>query len=141
MTQIVRVVPDVASFAVDDGFAYSVPDSIGLVEIGSIVRVPLSGRTVRGFVIDDDARSDRRLRAVKSVTGDYPVFDRRLLQTLRWAAIHYVSPLGPMLAKASPPNVPRRIEADPRAPVSAAASPLPKVTERVVAGGRLPAHA
>src|SRR5690606_16350233 len=47
----VRVVPNVPSFSVDGGFWYSVPESIEVV-VGSQVRVPLSGRRVRGWVVE-----------------------------------------------------------------------------------------
>lgn len=141
MTQVVRVVPDVPSFAVDDGFAYSVADGAGRLERGRIVRVPLGGRTVRGYVVDPDASSDRKLREVKATTGRLPVFDDRLLQTLRWTALHYVAPLGPVLAKAAPPNVPAGGTRAPVGPIAPPASPLPELTSRVAAGGRMPPHA
>jgi primosomal protein N' len=45
-----------------------------------------------------------------------PVFDRKLAESLHWAAGHYVAPLSVLLAKASPPNLPRRSR-PPKAPV------------------------
>jgi primosomal protein N' (replication factor Y) (superfamily II helicase) len=103
----VRVIPDVPSFAVDDGFAYSVPDGLDL-GVGDIVRVPLGGRRVRGWVIGETGLdSGRRLRAVLSRSGDLPVFDRPMLGVLRWAAGHYVAPMASVLAKVTPPNLPR----------------------------------
>ncbi|MBT8213869.1 MAG: hypothetical protein KJP12_01510 [Acidimicrobiia bacterium] len=141
MSQVVRVVPDVPSFAVDDGFAYSVPETLQPIRMGAMVRVPLGGRTVRGYVVDADATSDRKLRPIKGQTGDLPVFDAGLLQTLRWAAIHYVSPLGPMLAKAAPPNVPRLLPDVDLDPVAVTESPLPEITNRAASGGRIPPHA
>src|SRR5690606_25600803 len=50
LTHLAQVVPNLATFAVDDGFAYRVPDTLSGVETGSLVRVPLGGRRVRGFV-------------------------------------------------------------------------------------------
>jgi primosomal protein N' (replication factor Y) (superfamily II helicase) len=101
------VVPDVPSFAVDDGFAYSVPDGLEL-SVGDIVRVPLGGRRVRGWVIGEDGRSGgRRLRAVLGRSGDLPVFDRHMLGVIRWAAAHYVAPMASVLGKVTPPNLPR----------------------------------
>lgn len=101
------MVPDVPSFSVDDGFAYRVPDGIE-APLGAVVRVPLGGRRVRGWVVAEIA-GDRssELKAVAARSGDLPVFDGRLLEVLRWAAIRYVAPLATLLAKATPPNVPK----------------------------------
>lgn len=101
------MVPDVPSFAVDDGFSYRAPDGVTL-GVGHIVRVPLGGRRVRGWVVGKgDDTGDRPLRRVIGLSADIPVFDRRLLAALRWAAGHYVAPLASLLAKATPPNLPR----------------------------------
>ncbi|MBI5158133.1 MAG: hypothetical protein HZA58_09030 [Acidimicrobiia bacterium] len=100
--------PDVASFAVDDGFAYSVPEGMA-VEVGSLVRVPLGGRRVRGWVVAVEEPLRPRLRPVLAVSGNLPVFDAALLGVLRWAALHYVAPLAAVLAKTTPPNLPRGV--------------------------------
>jgi len=107
LTAAVRVVPDVPSFSVDDGFAYSVPDGLD-VEIGAVVRVPLGGRRVRGWVVGEHRGETSRLKPIGTRSGDLPVFDRKLLDVMRWAAIRYVAPLAAVLGKATPPNVPRR---------------------------------
>lgn len=108
LSAAVRVVPDVPSFAVDDGFAYAVPDGATL-GVGDIVRVPLSGRRVRGWVIAAETRprAGRTLRNVIGRSGDLGVFDERILGVLRWAAAYHVAPLATVLAKATPRNVPR----------------------------------
>ncbi len=72
-----------------------------------MVRVRLAGRRVRGFVVGMRSGDRAGLREVDAVSGDAAVFDARLLETLRWAAIHYVAPLSVMLAKTAPPNLPR----------------------------------
>jgi primosomal protein N' (replication factor Y) len=101
-----QVVPDLATFAVDDGFAYAVPEG-STVDVGSIVRVPLGSRRVRGFVVATRDIEPAGLKEIAAVSGDFPVFDGRLLETLRWAALHYVAPLSVLLAKTAPPNLPR----------------------------------
>ncbi len=132
--RIVQVVPEVAAFAVDDGFAYRVPDDMS-VEVGAIVRVPLGGRTVRGYVTDVRTGDGDRLKTVKTRSGDLPVFDAKLLETLRWAAIHYVAPLAAILAKAAPPNLPRRRKPASYPPIDVAEpSPLPSVSDAGAAG-------
>ncbi|HUG75178.1 MAG TPA: hypothetical protein VMM81_05835, partial [Acidimicrobiia bacterium] len=107
LTAVVRVVPDVPSFAVDDGFAYVVPDGLS-VGVGDIVRIPLGGRRVRGWVVGPTEPPDaRRIRPLIGKSGEVAVFNAPLLDTLRWAAQHYVAPLAAVLAKATPPNLPK----------------------------------
>ena len=49
MTSVVRVVPDVTGL--DKAFDYTVPAELAArVRIGTIVRAPLHGRRVRGWV-------------------------------------------------------------------------------------------
>lgn len=106
MTRLVRVLPDVPTFAVDDGFLYSLPDAFE-AKVGSVVRVPLSGRVVRGTVLalgDGDAEG---LRPVKAVSPSLPLLDEPHLALHRWLAAHYVAPLAAMLRSAAPPNLPR----------------------------------
>ena len=100
----------------DDGFAYAVPEGMD-VEVGAVVRVPLGGRRVRGWVVAVGEPPRPRLRPILARSGDLPVFDAALLGVLRWAAIHYVAPLAAVLAKTTPPNLPRGV----RAPVPARA--------------------
>ena len=53
MPRVCRVAPDVT--AVERVFDYVVPDALApLVRVGAIVRVPLHGRRVRGWVVADD---------------------------------------------------------------------------------------
>jgi primosomal protein N' (replication factor Y) len=103
----------VPSFAVDDGFAYAVPDDVSGVEVGTMVRVPLGGRRVKGYVTSvRTATPDRPLRSILARSGEVPVFSRGLLETARWVSTHYVAPLSVVLARTAPPNLPRMV-ADP----------------------------
>lgn len=59
------------SFAVDDGFAYAVPDDVSGVEVGTMVRVPLGGRKVKGYVTSvRTATPDRPLRSILARSGE-----------------------------------------------------------------------
>ncbi len=49
-----------------------------------------------------------RLKDVSGVSGGQPVFNADLLKTLSWAAFHYVAPVSVLLAKATPPNLPKK---------------------------------
>lgn len=135
LTSIVRVVPDLPSFAVDGGFAYAVPDELTeRISVGSIVRVPLSGRRVRGYVTELTDGSTDGLKSVRTVSGAWPCFTPATLQTLRWAATHYVAPLSVVLGKTAPPNLPRKAGERALPSVPPTTSPVPEVTEAAVAG-------
>ena len=100
-----RVLPDVP--AVDRAFDYSVPAEMdAAVDVGTIVRVPLHGRRVRGWVLGTDVVSeappDRVLpiRAVVSAGPPAPVVDLTAFAAWRWAG-----PRAAFLRAASAPNV------------------------------------
>jgi len=93
---------------VDGGFRYSVPDEI-LLQVGSLVRVPLGPRRLRGFVVAVGEADPKRLKPIQRVLSDLPIFDPPLLETLVWLANHYVAPLSVVLGKPAPPNLPHRV--------------------------------
>ncbi len=74
---------------------------------------------MRGYVLELGTRPCDRLREIHSVSGDLPVFDRGLLDVLRWAANHYVAPLSVLADRSAPPNLPRSVpcpDPEPSAP-------------------------
>lgn len=110
------------------------------MSVGSVVRIPLGGRKVRGFVTDVREGSPVGLKELRGVSGEIPVFDERLLETLRWAAHHYISPLAGILAKSAPPNLPRRVIPSAWPKVRGfAAGPLSGLGTAAAAGRRSPA--
>lgn len=131
---IAQIVPDLPTFAVDDGFSYRVPDDLANIHVGSIVRVPLGSRRIRGFVVSLRSGDAGKLKPVVSVSGDMPVFDGSLLQTLKWAALHYVAPLAVLLGRAAPPNLPRGRGRKPTGTLPQLVSPLGQVSEAAAAG-------
>lgn len=139
MNPAARVVPDVASFSVDDGFWYSIPEHLAPdLSVGSIVRVPLSGRRVRGWVVEI-ADKDGNLKDITGISGALPVFDRGLQKSLLWTARHYVAPVSTLLSRASPPNLPRRIPESPEVPeVEVGSHPIFEVIAKSAAGHRSP---
>ncbi len=108
MSRVVRVIPDVTTFAVDEGFSYLEPDDLSC-EIGSLVRVPLGARTVRGWVVDVEGGPREGLKPIRRVSGTLPVFGSTQLDTYRWLAHHYVAPVATILRAATPPNLPTRV--------------------------------
>lgn len=139
-----RVVPNVASFSVDQGFWYSIPPHLlNDLSVGSVVRVPLSGRRVRGWVVETVSHREGALKEVVGVSGGMPVFDRALLKTLEWAASHYIAPLSVLLAKSAPPNLPKSKRSVPITPTPPAFErhPLLSVCQAVARGQKRPSHA
>ncbi len=130
---IATVVPDVPSFSVDGGFRY---EALEGTQVGSIVRVPLAGRTVRGWVTRLEEGDSSGLKRIKSISGELPIFDERLLEVLRWAAYHYVAPLSVMLPRAGPPNLPRIAKERQGAPPHAAGDHLPAPVRELTTGAR-----
>lgn len=115
MSRVLRILPDVATFAVDDGFSYLEPDDLS-AELGSLVRVPLGSRTVRGWVVGEASADREGLRPIRRVSGTLPVFGPKQLQTHTWLAHHYVAPLASILRAATPPNLPTRVPRPPGDP-------------------------
>jgi primosomal protein N' (replication factor Y) len=128
---IAQVVPAVPTFSVDDGFSYEIPAEMEL-SIGSIVRVPLGGRRVRGYVTGVRSGDAVRLKSVIRRSSPVPVFDAEMLETLRAIAVHYVAPLSVVLAKSAPPNLPGTPRARGLPPIPHTVdSPLPELTARL----------
>jgi primosomal protein N' len=99
-------VPDIASFAVDDGFAYGVPTGVE-VEVGARVRIRVGGRRLRGYVTAVLSElPERELAPIDGVVGSVRSFTEQDLAFLRWVATHYVTPLSTILKRTTPPNVP-----------------------------------
>jgi len=101
--RICRVAPDV--IAVERVFDYVVPDALApLVRVGSIVRVPLHGRRVRGWVVADDVvpETGERLLDLLAVSSDGP--PASVVALAEWIAWRWSGPRLAVLRAASPPN-------------------------------------
>jgi len=110
---IARVLPDVTGL--DKEFDYLIPDGLAgvvagsvadHVRVGAIVRVPLHGRRVRGWVTEIDptdhavSRSKLQPLARWSSVGPRP----ELIDVARWASLRWAAGrLRPFLVTASPP--------------------------------------
>lgn len=103
--RVCRVRPDVP--AIHRAFDYLVPAPlVGAVHAGAVVRIPLHGRRVRGWVIDPDVASPdappERLRAILSVSSAGPPPD--VVALCEWAAWRWAGPVVTFLRAATPPN-------------------------------------
>lgn len=117
-----RVLPDVG--AIDRGFDYTVPSRFDAdVRVGTIVRIDLHGRRVRGWVVADDVAPPPGvvLRPLAGVTGWGPPDD--VVDLTTWASRRWAGPRAHLLDTASPPaavrGLPRR-DRTPPAPRPAA---------------------
>ncbi len=103
------------------------PDHLAAaVEVGTIVRVLLHGRRVRGWVVADHvepAAGPDQLRPLLTVVSAGPPAE--LVELCHWAAWRWAGPLPTMLRAASPPNVVH-------------AGPLPRGGTAVYPTGALP---
>lgn len=129
-----RVVVDVP--AVHKVFDYSVPSRLSdLVRVGSLVRVPFSGRRVAGWVVDDFVTPPGgvTLRPLASVTGWGPSPD--LVALSSWAAWRWAGRRTSFLRTASPPRVVRGLPA-PRPRPPAAPARRDEMVDEALAAGR-----
>jgi primosomal protein N' (replication factor Y) len=105
MARVCRVLPDLP--AVDRAFDYLVPDElVDRVHVGTIVRVSLHGRRVRGWVLELDAEAHTpldRMLPLRAVVSAGPPPD--LVDLSAWAAWRWAGPRVAFLRAASPPNV------------------------------------
>jgi primosomal protein N' (replication factor Y) len=104
-TRVCRVAVDV--LAVERLFDYTVPDSLaGVVGVGTIVRVNLGGRRVRGWVVEDDVVSEappEKLRPLVAAVSAGP--PPEIVALTEWAAWRFAGPRLPLLRSASPAAV------------------------------------
>ncbi|MGH8973876.1 MAG: hypothetical protein ACRD0C_11820, partial [Acidimicrobiia bacterium] len=104
-SRVCRVVVDV--LAVERVFDYLVPDALApAVSVGTIVRVGLSGRRVRAWVVADGVESEAppgRLRPLLGVVSAGPPHE--VVDLTAWVAWRFAGPRLPLLRSASPAAV------------------------------------
>lgn len=112
------VVVDVGIWALNKGLSYEVPDKLApMAGLGSVVRVPLRNRRVRGWIVGlsffdpapPAAEIPGKLQRVAAVSGRGPVFDQALLDMARDLARAYVHPLSVFLSLFTPPRLGRPV--------------------------------
>jgi primosomal protein N' (replication factor Y) len=100
LTRVCRVLPDVT--AVDRAFDYTVDDDAA--SVGTIVRVPLHGRRVRGWIvaIDVEPEADTLLPVLAVVSAGPPP---DVVDLTAWVAHRWAGPRVAVLRSASAPNL------------------------------------
>ena len=77
----------------------------GGAETGRRVLVPLGSRSVTGVVVGPAEETDRTVRDALRLLDEGPLLDAAVIELVRWAAAHYLSPLGPAVKAALPPGI------------------------------------
>jgi primosomal protein N' (replication factor Y) len=132
---VARVVPDVTGL--DKEFDYLVPDALrNAVDIGTMVRVPLAGRRVGGWVVAVGPPGAElpleRLRPLAKVSGHGPPAE--LVDLARWASWRWAAGrVRPLLRAASPPGAVVAIPAPARS--GASLGPVDPGAARLLAAG------
>ena len=109
----VRVLPDVP--AINREFDYSVPERWSdAVQVGSMVRIPLHGRRVAGWVtaVDVEPPSGVRVVPLAKISGIGP--DAAMIDLCRWAAWRWAGRAATFLGTASPLQMVGRLPQPPR---------------------------
>lgn len=102
----VSVVPLVATWRLDRAFTYRVPGTLsGRVEIGTLVRIPLGGRRVRGIVVGLPDTAEVEVRDVAGVVVEPPLAPPPMPELASWIAMRYAARLSDVLARVVPPRV------------------------------------
>ena len=119
----VSVIPLVAAWRLDHSFDYSVPDKIAeSIQVGSVVRVRLGHRNVRGVVVSGSAGpAPSGLEPVLAVIVTPAPARPPLTDLFTWMAQRYVAPRGAAFARALPPRV--RVKFRPPEPLTATSAP------------------
>lgn len=138
---MVRVVPDVTGL--DRAFDYTVPpDWDDQVDVGTMVRVDLSGRRVGGWVVEVDVEPPAgvALRPLAKISGVGP--PTAVVDLCRWAARQWFGRLRVFLKAASPPRMvrvrPSEMASDAPgfgARSTQSRSPAPDEVDEALAGG------
>jgi primosomal protein N' (replication factor Y) len=98
--RVCRVLPDVT--AVDRVFDYTFDDGADL-RVGTIVRVPLHGRKVRGWVVAVDVEpATDKLLAIDKVVSAGP--SPEIVDLSEWIARRWCGPRAAVLRSGGPPN-------------------------------------
>ena len=103
---VVEVVPLVPAWRLSRAFSYAVPSKLGSkVEVGSLVRIPLGGRRVRGVVVEFSDGPGDALEEISGLVIPVPLARPPLVELLDWISTRYVSPKGQTYARIVPPRV------------------------------------
>ena len=111
----------------DGVFTYRIPATLGAPRAGQRVVVPLGRRTGTGVVLGPAEPQAAVRDALRLLDGE-PLLTEEIVQLARWASLHYLAPLGPVLRAALPPGIDVRDELVPH---------LTEEARKLLEGGQL----
>ncbi|MBX3009660.1 MAG: primosomal protein N' [Melioribacteraceae bacterium] len=88
-----------------NSFTYLIPAELkDSVKVGVRAVVPFGKRVLTGFVVSTSAESDikEKIKTVRDVIDDLPIFDEKALKFYEWIADYYMSSLGEALRNCVP---------------------------------------
>lgn len=88
-----------------NSFTYSIPEQlIDSVKVGVRVVVPFGKRVLTGFVVSLSSTTEikEKIKPVKDVLDQYPIFDDEALKFYEWISDYYLCSLGESLKNAVP---------------------------------------
>ena len=88
----------------DGVFTYRIPAALGPAEPGRRVLVPLGRRSATGVILGP-GEPQPEIKDALRLLDDGPLLTDEVLGLVRWAAAHYLSPLGPAVKAALPPGI------------------------------------
>src|ERR1700694_1523104 len=88
----------------DGVFTYRIAPELGAAEPGRRVVVPLGRRTATRIVLGP-GEPQGELRDAIRLLDDAPLLSGEIVALARWAANHYLAPLGPALKATLPPGM------------------------------------
>lgn len=118
------MLPDVA--AIDREFDYLVPENVGAVEVGDIVRISLHNRRVGGWVVATDVTPPEGVRLLPLAKRSGLGPPAEVIDLAGWAAWRFAGRRATFLTTASPPKVVRAPvpAGEPSVPVPVSIDPL-----------------
>lgn len=109
--EYVDVILDAPARQLDRPFTYAVPLHLkGRIDVGSVVLVPLLNTQYIAYVLGFREPPDLpRIRPVKDVVDEPPVFDAETVELCHWMARHYLSSISQAIRLVVPPGRARRV--------------------------------
>ncbi len=96
----------------DPVLTYAVPATVGDLQLGHVVLVPLGSTGETGYVIElteEPGFDPARIKPLSRVLDPLPAFDARQLEFFRWIADYYLAPLGMVIHTALPSGIGARV--------------------------------
>lgn len=108
----------------DRSFRYSIPAALtGDLGVGSLVRIPLGSRKVRGIVLEMSEDDPADLAPVHAIILRTPLAPPALRDLLKWIAVRYAAPQPAVFERVVPP----RVRIAPKAAVPLGGGPPPEL--------------